>query len=150
MDSFVSTPLELTASQAAGTFRRADIVFYEVDARGASFTARVFLDAPGPKPNTSPARKRGYAGFFTIFGHGGCFGDEGHCDVPAAGDRDPFDLDPPHPLTPQTKLVEVTERLKALRGARVIVTVLPVTPSKGGAKLIDALQFKSLRLLSYD
>jgi tyrosinase len=150
MDRFISSPLELTASQIAGTFRRADVVFYEVDARGASFTARVFLDRPGPKPNTSPGRKRGYAGFFTIFGHGGCFGDDGHCDVPDARDRDPFDLDPPHPLTPQTKLVEVTARLMEIGGKSVIVTVLPVTRSKGGAQLIDALQFKGLRLLSYD
>jgi tyrosinase len=148
MDRFVSAPIELTASQAAGTFRRADLVFYEVDARGASFTARVFLDAGARKPSASPARRAGYAGFFTIFGHGGCFGDPGHCEVP--GHRDPFDLGPPHPLTPQTKIVEITARLREINARRVVVTVLPVTGSRRGPQLIDALSFTGLRLLSYD
>jgi hypothetical protein len=148
MDRFVSQPIELTPSQSARSFERADLVFYGVDARGASFTARVFLDAPGAEPDTSPGRQDGYAGFFTIFGHGGCFGDAGHCEVPAA--RDPFDLGPPHPLTPQTKLVEVTKRLNELDGGSVVVTVLPTSPSRAGAQPIDALRFTGLRLLTYD
>lgn len=148
MDHFVSPPIDLTPSQAAAKFSRADLVFYGVDARGASFTARVFVDSPGAERDISPTRDDGYAGFLTIFGHGGCFGDEGHCDVPT--ERDPFDPDPPHALTPQTKLVDVTGRLAEIAGEVVIVTVLPITRSKGGPELIDALSFTGLRLLSYD
>lgn len=147
MDHFVSPSIELTASQSDGRYRRADLVFYEVDAGGASFTARVFLDALGGDADTSATRTAGYAGFFTIFGHGGCFGDAGHCDVPET--RDPFDTGPPHPLTPQTKMVEVTDRLRQIEGAAVVATVLAVTPSRGGPELIDALAFRGLRLLTY-
>lgn len=147
MDHFVSSAIELTALQTAGRFARADLVFYAVDARGASFTARVFLDSPDAATDASPARQAGYAGFFTIFGHGGCFGDDGHCDVPA--ERDPFDVGPPHALTPQTKLVDVTNRLQELSTSAVVVTVLATAPSRSGAQLIDALSFRGLRLLTY-
>jgi hypothetical protein len=147
MDRFVSQPIALSPGQAAGSFKRADVIFYGVDASGASFTARVFLDRPGSEPDFSPAREAGYAGFFTIFGHGGCFGDEGHCDVPEH--RDPFDLGPPHPLTPQTKIVDVTERLRELGSDSIVLTALPISPSRRGPQLIDALQFTGLRLVSY-
>jgi hypothetical protein len=148
MDRFVSTPITLTPGQAQRRFHRADIVFYDVDARGASFVARVFLDAQGDPPDTSPSREAGYAGFFCIFGHGGCFGDEGHCDVPST--RDPFDLGPPHALTPQIKLVDITTQLTTMTADAIVVTVLPVSPSASGPLLIDALEFSSLQLLTYE
>jgi hypothetical protein len=148
VDRFISTPIALTPAQAQRRFARADLVFYDVDAGGASFVAKVFLDPQGENPDTSPSREAGYAGFFCIFGHGGCFGDEGHCDVPAA--RDPFDLGPPHALTPQVKLVDVTAELTKITTDAIVVTVLPVSPSASGALLIDALEFSSMRLLSYE
>ncbi len=147
MDHFVSAPISLTPAQAAGQFRRADLVFYGVDARHASYTARVFLEAPGGNVDLSPDRRDGYAGFFAIFGHGGCAGDAGHCDLPEH--RDPFDLGPPHPLTPQVKMVEVTERLRALGGDQVVAVVLAVRPSRDGARLADLLSFSAVRLLTY-
>ncbi len=147
MDHFVSAPISLTAAQAAGRFKRADLVFYDVDARHASFTARVFLQAPGGEVDLSPDRRDGYAGFFAIFGHGGCSGDQGHCEVPES--RDPFDLGPPHPLTPQVKMVEVTERLRALGGDQVVAVVLAIRPSRDGARLADVMSFSAVRLLSY-
>jgi tyrosinase len=146
MDHFVSTPILLSEAQAATEFRRADLVFYEVDARGRSFIARVFVDPPGDT-DTSPDRQVGYAGFFAIFGHGGCFGDLGHCDVPT--ERDPFDPGPPHPLSPQTKVVDITKRLTEVGGESVIVTVLAIAPSRPAPRLVDALQFTDCQLLSY-
>lgn len=147
MDHFISAPIPLTAAQAAGSFRRADLVFYDVDARHASFTARVFLQAPGGDVDLSPDRRDGYAGFFAIFGHGGCAGDEGHCEIPQT--RDPFDLGPPHPLTPQVKLVEVTDSLKAVSGEQVVAVVLAIRPSHEGARLDDVMSFSGVRLLTY-
>ena len=50
---------------------------------------------------------RGMFGSFSVFGHGDCFGDEGHCDV-----RDPvtaFDRRPPHQLVPTTRVLVATE-----------------------------------------
>ena len=91
-------------------FARADLVFYGVDHSGPSFEARVFLNEPDADVSTArddPA----FAGSFTVFGHAGCAGDVGHCEVPT-GPRDPFDRRPPHALTPQTKTVIVTEALR--------------------------------------
>lgn len=146
MDHFVSAPIPLTAAQAAGHFTRAELVFYDVDARHASFTARVFLQDLG-EVDLSPDRLDGYAGFFAIFGHGGCSGDEGHCEIPES--RDPFDLGPPHPLTPQVKLVDVTDRLRQLGAEVVIAVVLAVRPSREGALLSDVMSFSAVRLLTY-
>ena len=147
MDHLVSAPIPLTSVQSGRRFSRADLVFYDVDARGASFTGRVFLQAPGGNVDLSPDRQDGYAGFFAIFGHGGCFGDAGHCDVPDA--RDPFDLGPPHPLTPQVKMVDVTDRLRELGGDAVVAVVLAIRPARSGARLADVMSFSALRLLSY-
>ncbi|MEY2443175.1 MAG: hypothetical protein QOJ46_2601 [bacterium] len=147
MDHFVSGAIELPSTAAGDSFRRADLVFYGVEHRGDSYTARVFLDATDGDPDRSPDRTDGYAGMFTIFGHGGCFGDPGHCRVPET--RDPFDSRPPHGLIPQTKVVDVTDALKAHDGSSVVVTVLAVVPGEDGAKLGDALRFSGLRLLTY-
>jgi hypothetical protein len=145
VDRFVSDPLELP--DAAGAFSRADLVFYDVDHSGSSFEARVFLDNPDATVETS-REDPSYAGAFHIFGHGGCFGDEGHCEVPG-GPADAFDLRPPHQLLAQVKLVTVTDALRErLTGGRdaVRVTVVAETP---GDRPNDVLAFSRLRLLTY-
>lgn len=147
MDHYVSDPIAPSAAVATGSFKRADLVFYGVEHRGDSFTARVFIDPAGTDPDLSPDREEGYAGMFTIFGHGGCFGDPGHCRVPDT--RDPFDTRPPHGLIPQTKTVEITQALADAAGAPFVVTVLAIVPSQDGAILGDVLRFTGLRLLTY-
>lgn len=150
MDHFHAHAVGLSPSVAAGKFTRADLVFYGVDHRGPSFEARVYLNAPEANLTTGLDPDSGYAGSFVIFGHGGCFGDSGHCEVPP-GPRDPFDNRPPHGMTPLTKLVEVTEALKrvAKPGKPVDVTVVPVQPGRQQARQTDVLFFTDLRLLTY-
>ena len=145
VDRFVSAPLELPEAEAA--FSRADLTFYDVDHSGASFEARVFLDNADATIETG-RDDPSYAGSFTVFGHGGCFGDEGHCDVPS-GPADPFDLNPPHQLTPQVKVVVVTEALRrALAAGRRAVTVTVVAQTLG-ERANDVLAFSTIRLLEY-
>jgi hypothetical protein len=84
VDRYVSPPLELPAPEV--DFKRADLVFYGVDHSGSSFEAQISL---GDEP----------AGSFYIFGHGGCFGDVGHCDIPS-GPRHPDDKRLPTHLHP--------------------------------------------------
>src|SRR3712207_3767146 len=88
-------------------FTRADLVFYGVDHSGPSYEVRVFLNNAEATWQTPRTDEHGYGGRFTVFGHGGCYGDEGHCEVTDVG-SDPFDLRPPHPLLPHTKIVTVT------------------------------------------
>jgi hypothetical protein len=149
MDRFHAGDVQLAPGAAAGRFSRADLVFYGVEHRGPSFEALVFIDAPDAGPETPRDPADGFAGSFVVFGHRGCFGGEGHCDVPEQ--RDPFDGRPPHALTPQTKFVEVTAALKHARreGESVSVTVLPVVPGRERARQADVLFFTGLRLLAY-
>jgi hypothetical protein len=153
MDRFVTRePLALPPSAASGAFTRAEVVFYGVEHRGPSFEALVFLNAPDAGVDTPRRPEDGYAGSFVIFGHGGCFGDEGHCEPPP-GPRDPFDSRPPSGVLPQTKLVDVTDVLARLDGDGLTVTVIPVVRGQldGEAEYVqsDVLFFTELRLLAF-
>lgn len=142
---FVSDPIELPERDDDG-FARVDLVFYDVDHSGPSYEARVFINAPKATARTS-RDDPSYAGSFCIFGHGGCFGDVGHCDVPT--ERDPFDLRPPHQLIPASKTVVITAAFKRLIGPQdttMTVTVVAVVP---GASRNTALKFDRVRLLTY-
>ncbi len=137
-------------------FTRADLEFRGVDHSGPSFEARVFLNNDRAGPDTAPDTAGGYAGSFYVFGHGGCFGELGHCDIPV-GPRGPFDKRLPHPLTPQFKTVIVTDALRRLLQAsddkKVRVTVVPVVPESqvsSTAKDVDPLKFESVSLITYE
>jgi hypothetical protein len=149
MRRFVSAPLKLPP-QGRSDVSRADLVFYGVDHAGPSYEALIFLDNPGATERTGRTGAQGFAGSFTVFGHGGCYGDEGHCH-PDQGTRDEFDRRPPHPLTPQTKTVVCTDALKRIRANSVTVTVVAVEPGKGRAAGDEGpLEFELLRLLLYE
>ncbi len=144
VDRFTSDALELPSSEHA--FERADLIFYGIDHSGSSYEAQVFLDQRGVHGDPG-AEHRAYVGSFFILGHGGCFGDAGHCDVPR--ERDPFDLRPPHQLAPAVRVMTVTEPVRALldRGGveakvTVIVRTAPRTPA-------DVLAFDRIRLATY-
>lgn len=93
MATFTSHPITVSLDRPPGPFVRADLAFHGVNHARASFEARLFLNYPEAGPDTPTDDHHGYAGSFFVFGHGGCAGDEGHCDVPS-GPRRPFDLRP--------------------------------------------------------
>lgn len=142
---FVSDPIDLP-EHAADAEIRADLVFYGVDHSGPSYEARIFINAPDASTDT-PRDDPRYAGSFCIFGHGGCFGDVGHCDIPE--EVDPFDLRGPHQLIGAAKTVIVSEafaRVVAPGDETMTVTVVAVVP---GAEEHDVLRFDTVRLLTY-
>lgn len=149
VERFVSGPLELSPAILAEDYSRVDLVLHGVDHSKASYEGRVYANAPDADASSgrdAPA----YLGSFHVFGHGGCFGDVGHCDVPK-GPRRPFDLRPAHQLTPHTKVVIVTDRLRSLvatdRSQKAItITVVAVVVGDGSN---EVLRFDELRLLSY-
>lgn len=144
VERFTSAPIELPPADRA--FDRADLIFYGLDHSGASYEGQVFLDARGVGADANSTH-RAYVGSFFILGHGGCFGDAGHCDVPAA--RDPFDLRPPHQLEPAVRVLTVTDAVKALleRGVEAAkVTVNARTAERGDAEI---LAFDTVRLATY-
>jgi len=110
-------------------FTRADVVFTGVDHSGCSYEVRLFLNNPDADADTRRDEAVGYAGRFHVFGHGGCFGDVGHCDVPSPS-TDPTDLRPAHPLTPLDTYVTVTAALRRLLAAGATlesVTLVPIS-----------------------
>jgi hypothetical protein len=119
--------LQLPAVQPP--FHRADLVFLGLEHAGPSVEVRIFFNAPDADASTPTTADAGFAGFFSIFAHGGCFGDEGHCDMP---ERRPTDRRPPYALTPFSKHVTVTEAVRRLIADGVHdvnVTIVPVLHS---------------------
>jgi hypothetical protein len=151
MEHFDPDPIPLSPAIASGEFSSAQLVFYDVDHSGPSFEAVVFLNKADVGVKTPLDAEAGFAGSFVIFGHGGCVGDEGHCDVPE-GPKDPFDSRSLHPLTPQTKTVDITQTLKRVYGDEdgLRVSVLAVMPGDEAPELRDVLFFSAMRLLAFD
>ena len=143
VDRYVTPPIELPAPRSS--FERADLVFYGLDHSGASSRPRSSSTPGGlgaDATDTAPT-----SGSFFIFGHGGCFGDVGHCDIPTHGR--PVRPATSAPAAPAIRVVTVTESIRRLveAGEKAIpVTVVARTPGNRSDKV---LQFDTVRLLSY-
>ena len=148
MKRFQSEPLDLPADRAE--VQRADLIFYGVDHSGPTYEARIFLDNARANADTALTADEGYAGSFTVFGHGGCFGDDDHC-APRDRYSDEFDRRPPHPLTPQTVAVTITDALERIQGEQVKVHIVTVLP-EGMEKLsgsTEVVACERVRLATY-
>jgi hypothetical protein len=152
----VSPPLEIPRRPDGRDYDHADLELHGIDHSGLSFRGRVFLNNTRATEKTRLDTSTGYAGSFHIFGHGGCFGDIGHCDVPT-GPQDPFDYRLPHPLTPATRSIEITEALKALRDTSdadtVTVTIVAIPydpPPRLGRGAELKLELESISISTYD
>ncbi len=131
-------------------FYRADLHFHRLEHRGDSYEGRVFFDEPEAGADTPPEIEQGYAGSFYVFGHGPCFGDEGHCEVPK-GPIHPFDYRPPHPLNPELMIVTVTAALRrVVEQERTDLHVFVVPIIRPGEPAGDVLHFEELSLVTYD
>ena len=111
------------------SFTRADLVFTGVNHSGTSYEVRAFLNNLVADCETARGPEAGYAGRFVVFGHGNCFGDVGHCDVPSTVGGVGRHLQ--HPITPQKKIVTITKPLLAIletdENGLKTVTLVPVS-----------------------
>ncbi|HXR32034.1 MAG TPA: hypothetical protein VN752_12960 [Solirubrobacterales bacterium] len=144
VERFTSKAIELPPAERP--FARADLIFYGIDHSGASFEGQVFLDPRGVGGEAG-AEHRAYVGSFFIFGHGGCFGDVGHCDIPS--ERDPFDLRPPHQLEPAVRILTVTDAVRALLERGIEAAKVTVIAHTSGRAPADVLAFETVRLATY-
>jgi len=123
----ITFELELPAGADLPGLSRADLTFYGLDHSGPSYQVRVFFGNPDAGPDTPLTAGEGFAGAFAVFAHGGCFGDEGHCEV-----REPvsaFDRRPPSQLVPITRALTVTDAIRELIAremSSVTVTAVPI------------------------
>jgi hypothetical protein len=152
----ITVKVSRPSHEVADEFSRADLEFRGVDHSGPSFEARVYLDNPAADAGTGHDPASGYAGSFHVFGHGGCFGELGHCDIPQ-GPRSPYDARFPHQLTPQYKTVIITDALRTIMTAAarktLNVTIVPVVrddPASLVGKVDDPLHFDSVSLITYE
>jgi tyrosinase len=145
---FTSAPLD--TADLRTRFSRADIEFLNVDHSGSSYEGRVYLNNPEADETTERSAASGYAGSYFIFGHGGCLGDEGHCEVRP---RDAYDPRPGHPLSGARKVVIATEAVRraAASGDQLTVTVVPVIRSIGPRSGWDddVLALEAVRIVTY-
>lgn len=151
----VSQPVQVDLSRLGNRYKRADLHVCGVDHSGPSYEGRVFLNHPEADENTSRTPDAGYAGSFYVFGHGGCYGDEGHCEIPAK--REPYDLRTPHPLLPEDHHITITDSLRRIEQAgttELIVTVVPVVrdaPEYIPAEMVsDPLKVERVSIVTYD
>jgi hypothetical protein len=149
----ITFDLELPPAAIGDALARADLTFYGLDHSGSSYRALIFFNNPSASVSMSADAGSGYVGRFAVFGHGGCFGEAGHCEV--VGPVNAFDRNHPHQLQPATRIVTVTSAVQDLvaSGAKkVTVTVVPVVRKSAIAKESDAdtiLTFDQVALHTY-
>lgn len=136
------------------SYERADLEFIGVDHSDLSYDVRVFLNNKSAGPDTERNDENGYAGRFVVFGHGGCFGDNGHCSPRTRG-GDVFEKRSSHALVPQTKLVTITRALRAIHAQGDVLNRITLVPYKRTARKRerctsnDVFKFEGLKLLLY-
>lgn len=147
MPPYLSKPIGLTPADIGAGYHRADLVFDGVDHSDGSFALRVFFNNPAATDKTEITGENGYVGTVYVFGHGGCFGDEGHCDVPVS--RRAFDHRPPHHLTPAKMWIEVTDAVRqyAQRQDRLVITVVQAMSGDGSQD--RPAPFQKVSLVTY-
>jgi hypothetical protein len=154
MNIVTSAPLELPELEPGEDISRADLVFYGVDHAGPSYEGHIFLNNKGADADTERSPQEGYAGSFAVFGHNGCFGDEGHC-LPGQRYVDEFDVRAPHPLRPLTMTVIATDAVRSALAdpsvRAITVTVVAIVPQDDYPKSSqEPLKFDYVRLLTYE
>lgn len=150
----VKLPFDPGASQET-TFTRADLVFTGVDHSDMSYEVRVFLNNRKADHTTPRSAEAGYAGRFVVFGHGNCFGEAGHCEV-AGSVQGEIDRQRQHPLTPQTRILTITEPLrgvlKAPKKRLQTLTLVPISKNPNRADCgptPDLFKYQAVTLRTY-
>lgn len=126
----ITFELELPAAQDEASLSRADLTFYGLDHSGPSYRALIYFGNDKATASTGRDDTAGFVADFAVFGHGGCFGEDGHCEVVPAVSA--FDRNHPHQLERATRIVTVTDavqRLIADGATSVSVTVVPLVRS---------------------
>jgi hypothetical protein len=150
----VTFEIELPSGPDLPELARADLTFYGLDHSGPSYEVRVFFDRPDADLGTPLTADSGFAGKFAVFGHGGCFGEEGHCDVRAPVSA--FDRRQPHPLVPTVRILTVTDAIRRMirrEAGQVSVTVVPVvrpSPLATAGQAADVLVIDQVALHTFE
>ena len=147
---YQSNPIKLDINKCS-EFYRADIEFHGIGHGTESYTGHVFLNNQEANLNTPKTLENNYVGSYHIFGHGGCFGDVGHCDIIKKDEKYDFRAD--HPLTRGFKRLIITEQLKILgkQSKEFTVTIVPVIKlDKNTMDIKEIVEVEKISLVTYE
>ena len=116
-----------------------------------SYEGRVYINNRDANQNTAKTSPNGYVGSFHIFGHGGLYGDVGHCEI--RKERRPFDYRPPHQLTPLYKRLIVTRDLLRLgkNTDKFTITIVPILAGGSIIRIVqEIVKVERISLITYD
>jgi tyrosinase len=150
--TYTSTPVSIEFAKSQHRYVRADLEIQGIFHGEGSYEGMVFLNNPRAKSDTAKTLKNGYAGSFYVFGHGGCLGDPGHCEINEAK-RDDFDFRMPHPLTPANKRITVTDTLREIAKYEntVTVTIVPVvTAANELCDAVNVFRCEKMQFIAYN
>ena len=145
-----SNPIKMDINKCS-EFYRADIEFHGIGHATESYTGHVFLNNAKADFNTSKTLENNYVGSYHIFGHGGCFGDVGHCDIIKKDANYDFRAD--HPLTRGYKRLIITEQLKVLgkQSNEFTVTIVPVIKlDKNTMDIKEIVEVEKISIVTYE
>jgi hypothetical protein len=149
MQRYVSEPVRLP-SPSATPFYRADLELLGVETLGPSFVLDIFVGNPDATEKTSRVITTGWAGTMSVFAHGDCWSDQGHCH-PSLAPLNEFDQRPAHQLTPVNLSMEITLALQflgAIDEVRVTIVAQEVRPD--AEERAQILRFRQLMIVTYD
>lgn len=144
MQRWTSKPLPLPADPQA-PYSRVDLEFEGVEHDGSSYVALVYLNNRRVSADTGRDPARGFAAGFSVFGHGICWGDDDHCEIPERASS--FDRRPEHRLTPQNVTLDITDAVKELGEVKQLEVTVVAT---GATDSTDLLRFSDLTLVTYE
>jgi tyrosinase len=150
-NTYTSKPVSIDFAGPSHRFEAADLQILGIDHSQSSYEGRVFFNNAKANGGTPKTLDNGYAGSFYIFGHGGCFGDVGHCEINEK--LDSYDYRDAHPLQPTQARIAVTAALKqfAKTNSQITITVVPVVSAAN--ELCDTknvFHFQQMRFLTYN
>lgn len=146
----VSNPLKLDVNKLDKKFYRADIEFHGIHHFGPSYEGRVFINNPEANDNTSTTLENGYVGSYHIFGHGPCYGDEGHCEV--TQQISPYDWRPSHHLSPAFKRIRVTDQIKKLgeKTDEFVISIVPILAPGSEVASEYSVMLEKISIVTYN
>lgn len=146
----ITQPVATAAAVPATDFSSAHLEIGGIKHTGSSYEGLVYLNNPGATRETGADATAGYVGSFNVFGHGGCFGAEGHCEAP--DERRRFDNRPLNRAIRMKKRVDVSDALRNAAAAEdelQFTIVARVTDGTPGLEPEGVLDVKRLSIVLY-
>ena len=146
----ISPKMSLEYNGDENDFYQAIIEFYGIDVRGPSYEGRVYVNNRDADQNTPLDESSGYVGSYHIFGHDGCWGDEGHCEpLPYRT----YDSRVHSHVAPQYKSLDATEAIRKCVRSKSKITVTVVPKIRGGQRMSDVkdvISCQRIRVTCYE